>query len=141
MRVDYSEEEQYPGHFYLWQANCRRSRQGKKGQASLRELEAALLAMPDKRIHRDVLVEPSGETCAIGELMVHRKVSDGITREQAIAECAVLDPGDTLYHGVSVGLPRMVAWSVAVENDYERNVTPEKRYADMLAWVRGNLHS
>ena len=48
MRVSYSEEENYPGQFDLWQANCKRSRQGKKGQVALRELKAALLAMPDK---------------------------------------------------------------------------------------------
>lgn len=44
MRISYSDEEDSPGQFALFQANCRRSLQGKKGQAALRELEAALLA-------------------------------------------------------------------------------------------------
>ena len=142
MRVDYSEEENYPGQFELWQANCRRSRQGKRGQAALRELEAALVAMPVKRIHQDVFVEPSGETCAIGSLMLHRKIAEGMPREQAVAECARLDPMDTEEYGVSLGLPRLVSWSVAVENDDEyENKTPEERYRHMLAWIRKSLHS
>ena len=140
MRVNYSEDEDYGGQFNLWQANCRRSRQGKKGQAALRELEAALLAMPDKRIQKDVLVEPSGEACAIGALMLHRMISAGMSREQAIEECGAFEPLDTEDHGVSFGLPRLVAWSVAVENDeYYRVESPEERYRRILAWIREEL--
>ena len=95
MRVGYSEDQEYGGQYELWHANCHRSRQGRKGQAALRELEAALVALPDKRIQKDVFVEPSGETCAIGALMLHRKVSAGMPREQAVAECAALEPLDT----------------------------------------------
>lgn len=140
MRVGYREDEDYGGEFDLWQANCRRSRQGKKGQAALRELEAALMALPVKRIQKDVFVEPSGETCAIGALMLHRKVAAGMPREQAVAECAALRPLDTEEHGVSLGLPRLVAWSVAVENDEEwRFRTPEERYSYMLEWIRKEI--
>ena len=142
MRVDYSEDEDYGGQFNLWQANCRRSRQGKKGQAALRELEAALMNMPVKRIQKDVFVEPSGETCAIGALMLDRKVSAGMTRVQAVAECSALEPLDTEEHGISIGLPRLVAWSVAVENDeFYRTESPEERYLRILAWVRKQLQS
>ena len=140
MRVGYSEDEDSVGRFNLWQANCRRSRQGKKGQVALRELEAALLAMPDKRIQKDVFVELSGEACAIGALMMHKLVSAGVPREQAIVECAALEPLDTEEHGVRIGLPRLVAWSVAVENDDEwKNRTAEDRYLHVLAWVRREL--
>ena len=140
MRVDYSEDEEYGGQFHLWQSNCRRSRRGKKGQAALRELEAALIALPNKRIQKDVFVERSGETCAIGALMLHRKVSAGMTRQQAEEECAALDRDDTEEHGISVGLPRLVAWSVAVENDeWNREDSPEERYLRILGWVRGEL--
>ena len=142
MRVNYSEEENFQGQFDLWQANCRRSRQGKRGQAALVELESALVAMPVKRIHKDVFVEPSGETCAIGSLMLHRKISGGMTREQAVSECADLCPDDTEEHGVRLGLPRLVAWSVAVENDDEyKTMTPEELYRHMLSWIRKELHS
>ena len=141
MRVGYSEEENYPGQFNLWQANCRRSRQGKKGQAALRDLEAALLAMPEKRIQKDIFVDLNGESCAIGALMLHRNISAGMPREQAVAECAVLDPLETEEYGVILGLPRLVAWAVAVENDewWWEDEIPEKRYLRMLAWVREEI--
>ena len=144
MRVGYIEDEDYGGQFSLWQANCLRSRQGRKGQKALRELEAALSGMPDKRIHKDIFVGPSGETCAIGALMIHKMVVAGMDREQAVAECAVLDPLNTENFGIMLGLPPLVAWSVAVENDewreWHRTESPEERYSHMLAWTRKELN-
>lgn len=45
--------------------NARRSLAGKKGQAVLRELRTALLAMPEHRLIRGALLQ-DGEVCAIG---------------------------------------------------------------------------
>ena len=59
-----------------------------------------------------------------------------------VVECAALelDKNDTEDHGVNAGLPRLVAWSVAVENDgWNREDSPEERYERILAWVRGEL--
>ena len=39
MRLNYSDEEDRPGQFALWNANCRRSIRGKAGQRELRELK------------------------------------------------------------------------------------------------------
>ena len=139
MRVSYSDEEDWPGQFELWQANCRRSIRGKKGQAALRELEAALQALPHPRLGYDVLVEPTGEVCAIGAMMVQRRIAAGMSREQAIAECSNVDSCDTQEAGEWIGMPSLVAWSAAVENDEYRRETPEQRYERMLAWVRGYL--
>ena len=158
MRVSYSDEEDYQGQFELWQANCRRSRRGRKGQATLRELEAALHAMPVKELHADVLVEPTGEACAIGAMLLQRKVNEGMTREDAAAELGKLDPENTENHGIELGgMPKLVAWSVAVENDehhctivndpsslYGRRAEEEKpatRYERLLAWVRLQLQA
>ena len=144
MRVSFSDEEDYQGQFNLWHANCWRSRRGRKGQATLRELEAALLTMPVKELHVDVLVEPTGEACAIGAMLLQRKVNEGMTREEAATELGKLDPYDTEHHGVEIGgMPRLVAWSVAVENDdnyfCESKETPTHRYERVLAWVRLQL--
>ena len=140
MRVNYSEDETWPGQFELWQANCERSRRGRKGQAALRELESALSAMPVQELHAAVFVEQTGEACAIGAMLVERLISKGAHREQAVLECANLDPGDVEEHGVGLGMPRLVAWSVAVENDtYPGCETPTSRYARVLQWVRGEL--
>ena len=45
-RIAYSDDEDFPGQFGMWQANCDRSFSGRAGRSVLRELEAALLALP-----------------------------------------------------------------------------------------------
>jgi hypothetical protein len=163
-RISYSDDEDFPGQFFIWQANCDRSLRGRKGQAALRELEAALVAMPVKELHREVYVQASGEACALGALDVHRKVQGGLSRSEALAVCADRDPYDSQEHGQAMGLPRLVAWKVVEQNDiendqtwdhvegpsrypgmyadgvrYRRDVTPVERYERMLAWVRSQL--
>ena len=140
MRVGYTDEEDYQGQFDLWHANCRRSINGRKGQKALRELEQALLAMPDKRIYPDILVAPNGAVCAIGSLMVQKKIDAGMSRKEAVAVCAQTYPEETEDAGVEVGIPRMVAWSIAIENDNDWRVrTPKELYTHMLNWVQERI--
>ena len=139
MRVLYTEEEEYPGEFDLWQANCTRSIRGRRGQTALTALRASLLAMPLKELHMDVLVEPSGETCAIGARMIQKKVDRGMTREKAVQECSKRDACDVQDIGIELGMPSLVAWSVAIENDYNRKQTPSERYRHVLQWVEKQL--
>jgi hypothetical protein len=151
MRIGYSEDEDYPGQFELWQANCRRSLQGKAGQTALRELEQALLALPEKRLIAGELENAEGEVCAIGALVKYR----GVEETKADPDCDMEDVG------VELGMPRLVAWKVVALNDMEIDghyvmlegpiqsswsggghlqqfvpVTPEERYERVLAWVR-----
>lgn len=154
MRIGYSDDEEYGGQFELWQANCRRSLKGKVGQAALRRLEAALLALPDKRLIAGDLVDDEGGVCAIGALALHEdKITDDM---RALSECDMEDVG------VELGMPRLVAWKVVEMNDLQFNgldlvflegperwpaerpyahvpVTPEVRYERMLAWVREQI--
>ena len=74
MRINYTDEEDWPGQFALWDANCRRSIKGKAGQSELRELEAALLALPDKRLIRGSLTDDEGGVCAIACYAKHKGV-------------------------------------------------------------------
>ena len=66
MRIGYSDEEDYPGQFDLWQANCMRSIRGKEGQEELAELKAALLDLPEKRLIHGSLTDEEGGVCATG---------------------------------------------------------------------------
>ena len=84
-RISYSEEEDYPGQFFLWQANVARSLKGKKGQAALRDLEAALLALPEKKLIPYHLTR-KGDVCTTGALVAHRMVTLGQARDAALAE-------------------------------------------------------
>lgn len=126
-RISYSEEEDYQGQFALWDANCRRSMRGRAGQAALRELEAALTALPVKRLERDVFVVASGGVCALGALAVKRKMDAGLSRDQALHVCADMDPYESQEHGEALGLPSLVAWKVVAENDIVN---------ERMVWVR-----
>lgn len=154
MRIGYSDEEDYPGQFGLWQGNCQRSLKGRAGQAALRELEAALLALPSKRLIAESLVDAHGEVCAIGALAEFKgEITDNMIGQ---GEC------DMEEVGVELGMPRLVAWKVVEMNDlqfagtslvikegpyrwYSEQpfeyvpITPEQRYKRMLAWVREQL--
>ena len=138
MRITYNEDEGYPGQFALWEANCRRSIRGRRGQAELKQLEAALRALPQQRLTKDTLVE-GDDVCAIGAYARYK----GFT-------LADYDPEDeTDQVGVAAGMPRLVAWSVVAQNDLHcntfwgiplvRDMTPEERYVKVLAWVRGHI--
>lgn len=129
-RICYSDEEYFPGQSALWHANCRRSIQGKKGQVALRELEAALLALPEKRLIAGALQDDDGEVCALGALAQYQGI-----------DCAI-DMEDV---GEELGLPRLVAWKVVDLNDdldwkwekgERRAITPEERYEAVLKAVQ-----
>lgn len=130
-RINYSEEEDYPGQFDLWQANCDRSLKGKSGQEELLVLRDALLAMPDKRLIHGSLVAEDGEVCAIGAYAKHK----GLDLQK-------FDPEDeTDAVGIEAGMPKLVAWKVVEMNDIELDsrISPENRYAKMLQWVENEL--
>lgn len=131
-RVNYSDEEDYPGQSGLFQANCDRSLRGKKGQAELRELKAALLALPEKYLLGNLLYDDAGGVCAIGAYGKYKGVN-----------LATFDPeeGDHDEVGIAGGMPRLVAWKVVEMNDIElETAKPEQRYRRMLAWIERLLH-
>ena len=153
-RLNYSDDEDFSGQCALWQANCRRSLRGLAGQRALRDLETALLALPEPRLIRDRLWQ-DGEVCAIGAYAQYKGL-----------DIRTWDPEDESDEvGVAAGMPRLVAWKVVEFNDIDLNVvwevadgplnryqatyhggtalvrdmTPEERYQRMLAWVQRQL--
>lgn len=131
MRINYSEEdEDFDGQFELWRANCRRSIKGKKGQAELRALRDALLALPEKRLIHGLLVDDAGGVCAIG----------AYARSKGI-DLTVCDPEEESDEvGVDAGMPPMVAWRVVEMNDIMLDhCTEEGRYIKMLRWIESQL--
>ena len=157
MRINWSDEEDRPGQFALWDANLRRSLKGKAGQHALRELEAALLALPEKRLIRDALTDDEGGVCAIACYAKHKGV-----------DLSRFDPEDESDEvGIAAGMPRLVAWKVVALNDIEldtvwevahgpiqrghgvykggiplvRDMTPEERYDAVLKWCRAQIKS
>lgn len=161
MRIGYSDEEEYPGQFGLWQGNCQRSLKGRAGQAALRELEAALLALPEKRLIAHKIIDSEGDVCAIGALAKH-KGRDILAEPNVGDDDEFEGDGEMEEIGMELGMPRLVAWKVVEKNDIDLDgrdlvtcegpyrwpsekpkvwisITPEVRYDRMLAWVRRQL--
>lgn len=83
--------EEFAGQYELWRANVRRALAGRKGQAALRDLEAALLALPAPRLIHGHLAH-NGEVCAVGALVVHRRTTRGEDRALVLADLEELAP-------------------------------------------------
>ena len=155
-RTDYAEEEDFPGQWALQEKNLERLLAGKRGQAVLRDLEAALLAIPEKRLIADHGVK-DGEVCTVAALAVHKQVTQGQSRELVLRQLEAEEReylgedyeysewGDDQYTqdlGVSVGVPKSLAWRLVALNDLDYDgCTPEQRYEKVLAWTRRNLHA
>jgi len=150
MRLTFNEDEDFNNQSLLWEANQERCIRGRKGQAALRELEAALLALPEKRLITDELENARGDVCAIGALVRFKGkenpmigdsfggAEDNLTINADEIERATIDLAQEL------GVPRLVALAVVRENDedhyyYPATITPEQRYERMLKWVQQAL--
>ena len=141
MRIDYDEygDDHYPNAGELWWANVRRCMRGKRGRSALIELRDSLIAMPEKRLIADALIE-EGEVCAIGALFKSRvaKTNDSELLERM--KGALANEEDTAEFARREGLPKLMAWATVQMNDYELSgCTPEERYERMLKWVNEEI--
>lgn len=152
-RLDYDEPDDTRSFLMAcaFQGNMDRAIAGKKGQAILRELEAALLALPEKRLLRGGFVSDEGDVCAIGCLALSRKLSAGKPRSEALEEVLqdlsldedeqhFEDGGDNLKRPVEVlKIVRPLAFAIMQQNDETGGASPEETYDIVLRWVRGSL--
>lgn len=77
-RSGYTDDNGDPLAYGRWRQAVRRALEGRRGQALLRELVAALDAMEDKRLYPGSFATADGEFCALGALAAKRgtKVDD-----------------------------------------------------------------
>ena len=109
-----------------WRGAVKAAIRGQRGQRTLREMLAALDAMPHKVLAADSLVTAGGEYCALGVLGAQRGV-----------ELDTLDPED--YDGVAAafGVAPALVREIVFEND-EGGIlkeTPKARWHRMREWV------
>jgi hypothetical protein len=143
-----------------FEANGKRAIHGRKGQKILRELEEALLAMPEKRlIHgkfatTTIVAGPEGlptvdsDVCALGCLAVHREMKAGKTRAQAVMAVqneVTSDEDDGGWEAITqaadyLDLVTPLAYAIVERNDEYGGTTPEKTYEKFLRWVQKNIH-
>lgn len=73
-RHGYTDECDDPLAAGRWQAALNRAIRGRRGQAMLRELAAALDAMPVRELYAGAFQAPTGECCALGVLGAARGI-------------------------------------------------------------------
>ncbi len=117
----------------LYRASVRRSIFGKRGQAFLRDLIAALDAMPEKRLIQGELVSHNGECCAIGAVCKSRGI-----------DTTNVDIDDAENVGNLVNIARPMAAEIEYENDecghdWPTPETPEQRWTRMRKWAQDRL--
>lgn len=144
-RITYAEEEDFPGQAELWDANRLRSLKGQKGQAALRELEAALLALPSKQLIADELEDAEGNVCAIGALARYKNYGGSLELPEPKNEFEEHVVSDAMIKVAGkLSVPRLVAISIIERNDdacaWKRDdETPEQRYERILGWIRKQI--
>lgn len=107
-----------------WRGAVASAMKGKRGQDFLRELLAALDALPAKRLIADDLVSEDGaEFCAIGCVGRLRGIN-----------MADFDPYDYEHLSKTFGIAESMVREIEFWND-DVSTTPEQRFELVRAWV------
>lgn len=115
----------------LWRQAVARAIKGKRGQAFLREMAAALDAMPVKELVDDVIVRDNEHVCAIGAVALARKI-----------DVSELDVYDRHAVAKTFGIAPALAAEIAFENDDDFGYgdrSPAERWTRMRRWVDAHL--
>jgi hypothetical protein len=118
----------------LYRANVDRALAGKRGQAFLRELLAALDALPEQALVESTF-DDHGAVCALGS--VGRARGTDMTLLNELAEYDDLGGETADAAARSFGIATAMAAEIMYVNDQagRYNETPEQRFARVRAWV------
>ena len=112
----------------LWRGAVQSAIRGKRGQAFLREMLAALEAMSRQRLIANELQEADGEVCALGAVGLKRGM-----------DMATIDPEDRERVAREFGIAEALAAEIMNENDEAWCSTPEERWQRMRDWVQSQI--
>ena len=113
-----------------WRGAVASAMRGKRGQAFLREMLAALDALPNKLLIADDLFSPmDGEVCALGSVGKARGI-----------DMSALDPHDHMLVAEAFGIPHALACEIMEANDdHYIAETCEARFTRMRRWIETKL--
>lgn len=128
-RSGYTDDKDDPLELGRWRAQVKSAIRGKRGQKFLRELIAALDAMPVKELIADELITTEGEVCAIGAVCQMRGI-----------DVSNVDYGSPEDVAAKVGIASQMVAEVEYENDEGGwKETEEQRWQRMRRWAEANL--
>ena len=130
------------GWMDLYRANVERSIHSKAGQARLRELREALLALPAKALEADIFAEGTREqprVCALGAWALHKHGGDVDAAHAMVPRDG--DDCETQQALKAHGWPKLVVFEAIYMNDEGsyRVQTPAQRYDYIMRWLDENL--
>lgn len=113
-----------------WRAIVNSAIRGRRGQAFLKELAAAMDAMPEKVLIAGELINEDGDCCAIGVVCKARGI-----------DVAQIDYEEPEQVGGAVGIAKQMAAEIEYENDDGcwGSETPGQRWQRMRRWVQANI--
>jgi hypothetical protein len=113
-----------------WRGAVASAIRGGRGQQLLREMAAALDAMPRKRLIAEEL-EANGEVCALGCV--------GRSRGMDMSRLDPYEPADIAKaFGVAPALAQEITY---INDDWGQGHTPEERWQIVRRWVTEKLHT
>ena len=126
-RSGYSDDCDNDWQMIMYRGAVASAFRGRRGQAFLKEMLAALDALPEPKLIAGELVEQDGAVCAMGAVAKARGIDvTGVHPENIETVAAMMN--------VAEAMAREIAW----ENDQDwsyTNETPEARFQRMRAWV------
>lgn len=105
-RSGYTDECDDQWALIRWRGAVSSAIRGERGQAMLRELLAALDAMPEKRLAADSLINADGEFCTLGALGAARGI-----------DLQAIDPEDRQQVAQAFGVAEALAAEIMFMND------------------------
>lgn len=119
-----------------WRGAVKSAMRGARGQAFLREVAAAMDAMPEKSLIPDSLKDSDGDFCTLGVVGAARGL-----------DMAAIDPDDRESVARAFGIAPSMAAEIMYENDeggpwaarWGDAETPEQRWTRMRAWVQQQI--
>lgn len=132
-RSGYSDDCDDTWALIRWRGAVKSAIRGRPGQAFLRELKAALEAMPDKRLIANSFTE-AGSYCTLGVIGAARGV------QMPTIDPEDIDADDEIRHEAAnaLNIADALAAEIMFENDEcGWNETEEQRWNRMHKWVSG----
>lgn len=134
-RSGYSDDfgDEYPGQMALYRGAVDRAIGGKRGQQFLRELAAAMDAMPEKVLIADELKDADGDFCALGVVGNVRGI-----------DLSKIDPEDAEAVSRMFNIAECMAREIVFINDDDfaygwSDETPQERWKRVRQWVEQHI--